>query len=330
MENEFNGGALCKSPEEMDARDFTTEMVMWSVTDEMLKDLPDEVDLIKEINETYKQWSIPCCTATALCHAILIENIFDHMNNKIFVDQKYQWTNNQWKKWEASESGDYLENALKSARKNGVKWTLADWKEFSFKIDWYSYSWRNVDFERFLKIITYYLTIKKPLYWNIRWNATTSKEMSAGEIKTVYAQKDTTWWHAIVLWKIDFKRKIIWFANSRQRNTENKEWSKTLSVFEISFDVFKQLLNNNVFGWRYWEIWDFKDIKPDALFIDFANVDENSESFKAVKRAKENWYIKGVPQEWWWTRLEPNRPMTRLEMLLVLYRIFGWKPFQNN
>lgn len=28
MENEFNGGALCKSPEEMDARDFTTEMVM--------------------------------------------------------------------------------------------------------------------------------------------------------------------------------------------------------------------------------------------------------------------------------------------------------------
>ena len=55
MENEFNGGALCKSPEEMDARDFTTEMVMWSVTDEMLKDLPDEVDLIKEINETYKE-----------------------------------------------------------------------------------------------------------------------------------------------------------------------------------------------------------------------------------------------------------------------------------
>ena len=59
-------------------------------------------------------------------------------------------------------------------------------------------------------------------------------------------------------------------------------------MFEISFDVFKQLLDNNVFGWRYWEIRDFDDIKPDALFIDFANVDENSESYKAVKRAKEN------------------------------------------
>lgn len=329
MENEFTTGALCKSPEEMDARDFQTEMVMWTVTDEMLKDLPEEIDLIKEMEESYKQWSIPCCTATALCHAVLIENIFDHKTNNLFLDQKNQRVDNQWKKREPDESGDYLENALKGARKNWIKWKLSDWSDFSFKIDGYSYSGVNADFERFLKVITYYLSIKKPLYWNLRWNSQTSKEMSAGEIKTVYKQSETSWWHAIVLWKIDFKRKIVWFANSRSRNTENKEWTKTLSVFEISFDVFKQLLDNNVFGWRYWEIRDFDDIKPDALFIDFANVDENSESYKAVKRAKENWYIKGVPQEWW-NRLEPNRPMTRLEMLLVLYRIFGWKPFENN
>lgn len=328
MENEFTTGALCKSPEEMDARDFQTEMVMWTVTDEMLKDLPEEIDLIKEMEESYKQWAIPCCTATALCHAVLIENIFDHKTNKLFLDQKNQRVDNQWKKREINESGDYLENALKGARKNWIKWKLSDWSDFLFKIDGYSYSGIEKNFERFLKVIAYYLSIKKPLYWNLRWNATTSKEMSAGEIKTVYSLKDTTWWHAVALWKIDFKRKIVWFVNSRQRNTVNKDWRKTLSVFEISFDVFKQLLENDVFGWRYWEIWDFKDIKPDALFIDFANVDENSESYKAVKRAKENWYIKGVPQEWW-NRLEPNRPMTRLEMLLVLYRIFGWKPFEN-
>lgn len=328
MENEFTTGALCKSPEEMDKRDFETEMVMGTVTDEMLKDLPEEIDLIKEINETYKQGSIPCCTATALCHAILIENIFDHLNNKIFLDQKDQWTNNQWKEWSSSESGDYLENALKGARKNGIKGKLADWKEYSFKIDGYSYSVVDKDFERFLKVIAYYLNIKKPLYWNFRGNSQTSKEMSAGEIKTVYKSSETTRGHAIVLWKIDFKRKIVWFANSRSWNAKNKEWTKTLSVFEISFDIFKQLYDNNVFGWRYWEVRDFKDIKPEALFIDYANVDENSEWYKAVKRAKENWYIKGVPQEWW-NRLEPNRPMTRLEMLLVLYRIFGWKPFEN-
>ena len=328
MENEFTTGALCKSPEEMDARDFQTEMVMWTVTDEMLKDLPEEIDLIKEIMESYKQWSIPCCTATALCHAVLIENIFDHKTNNLFLDQKNQRVDNQWKKREPEESGDYLENALKGARKNWIKWKLADWSDFSFKIDGYSYSGIEKNFERFLKVIAYYLNIKKPIYWNLRGNTTTSKEMSAGEIKTVYSLKDTTWWHAVALWKIDFKRKIVWFVNSRQRNTVNKDWTKTLSVFEISFDVFKQLLENDVFGWRYWEIWDFKDIKPDALFIDFANVDENSESYKAVKRAKENWYIKWVPQEWW-NRLEPNRPMTRLEMLLVLYRIFGWKPFEN-
>jgi len=329
MENEFTTGALCKSPEEMDKRDFETEMVMGTVTDEMLKDLPEEIDLIKEINETYKQGSIPCCTATALCHAVLIENIFDHLNNKIFLDQKKQWTENQGKERKADESGDYLENALKGARKNGIKGKLADGTDFSFKIDGYSYSGVNNDFERFLKVITYYLKIKKPLYWNFRGNSKTSKEMSAGEIKTVYKKSETTWGHAIVLWKIDFKRKIVWFANSRQRNTVNKEWTKTLSVFEISFDIFEQLIKNNVFGWRYREIRDFKDIKSEALFIDFAGVDTDTEQYKAVKRAKDNWYIKGVPQEWW-NRLEPNRPMTRLEMLLVLYRIFGWKPFENN
>lgn len=328
MENEFTTGALCKSPEEMDKRDFQTEMVMWTVTDEMLKDLPEEVDLIKEINETYKQGSIPCCTATALCHAVLIENIFDHLNNKIFLDQKKQWTENQGKERKADESGDYLENALKGARKNGIKGKLADWTDFSFKIDGYSYSGVNTDFERFLKTIAYYLKIKKPLYWNLRGNSKTSKEMSAGEIKTVYKLSETTWGHAVVLWKIDFKRKIVWFANSRQRNTVNEEWTKTLSVFEISFDIFEQLIKNNVFGWRYREVRDFKDIKSEALFIDFAGVDTDTEQYKAVKRAKENWYIKGVPQEWW-NRLEPNRPMTRLEMLLVLFRIFGWKPFEN-
>ena len=328
MENEFTTGALCKSPEEMDKRDFQTEMVFWTVTDEMLKDLPEEVDLIKEINETYKQGSIPCCTATALCHAVLIENIFDHLNNKIFLDQKKQWTENQGKERKSDESGDYLENALKSARKNGIKGKLADGTDFSFKIDGYSYSGVNTDFERFLKTIAYYLKIKRPLYWNLRGNSKTSKEMSAGEIKTVYKYNETTRGHAIVLWKIDFKRKIVWFANSRQRNTVNKEWTKTLSVFEISFDIFEQLIKNNVFGWRYREIRDFKDIKSEALFIDFAGVDTDTEQYKAVKRAKENWYIKGVSQEWW-NRLEPNRPMTRLEMLLVLFRIFGWKPFEN-
>ena len=185
MENEFTTGALCKSPEEMDARDFQTEMVMWTVTDEMLKDLPEEIDLIKEMEESYKQWSIPCCTATALCHAVLIENIFDHKTNKLFLDQKNQRVDNQWKKREPDESGDYLENALKGARKNWIKWKLSDWSDFSFKIDWYSYSWRNKDVERFLKVIAYYLSIKKPLYWNLRGNSKTSKEMSAGEIKTV-------------------------------------------------------------------------------------------------------------------------------------------------
>jgi hypothetical protein len=95
MENQNTTGALRKEQDNFDQRDFKAEYIVGAVTDEQLVSLPDQVDLLSEINETYKQGAISCCTATALCHAVLIQNIFDHKTNKISVDQKYQWTVNQ-------------------------------------------------------------------------------------------------------------------------------------------------------------------------------------------------------------------------------------------
>lgn len=324
MENQETTGALRKEQDEFDQRDFKAEYIVGAITDDQLVNLPDQVDLLAEINETYKQWSIGCCTATALCHSVLIQNIFDHKTNKLFLDQKYQRTNNQWKKRTPDEGGDFLENALKGARKNWIEGTLADGSKFSFKMDWYMFENMDKDFQRFLKVIAYNLKNKKPMYRSMRWNNTIMNEMSAGEIKSVIKLSDCTRWHAIVLWKIDFTRKIVWFGNSRWRNTTNKEWNKTLSVFEISFDVFEQLCKNNVFNRRYRKVFDFKDIKAEKLFIDFAIDDTESEAYQAVKRAKEKWYIKGVPAEWW-NRLYPDRPMTRLEVILFLHRILSWK-----
>jgi predicted negative regulator of RcsB-dependent stress response len=68
----------------------------------------------------------------------------------------------------------------------------------------------------------------------------------------------------------------------------NKYGDKSLSFFEISFDVFEQLINNGVFGWRYWEILDFEDIKAESLFLDFAITDKNKEEYQAVKWCKDN------------------------------------------
>ena len=329
MQTKFATWALIKNKDEIDPRDFRTDQIFdrkaWGK-----KDLPRKIDLIAEMNETLNQGSIPCCTASALCHAIMIENIFDHWTKEIRADHKDQWVNNQNKRWSSSESWDYLENALKGARKNGVKGTV-NGVEFTFKIDWYSYTYVTAsDFEGVLTNITESLARKSPIYWNLDGNSTTSSEMTKGEIKTVYKRPDISWGHAIVLGKIDWDRKIVWFVNSRSHNTMNKYGDKSLSFFEISFDVFKQLLNNGIFGWRYWEILDFEDIKPEALFLDFAITDKNSEDYKAVKRCKDNGIFHWVPVEWSpLNRFEPNKPITRLEVALVLYRIFGWKDLEK-
>jgi len=72
----------------------------------------------------------------------------------------------------------------------------------------------------------------------------------------------------------------------------NGEKRLSLSTFEIDFDVFEQLLANHIFNFRYWILFDKKDIKMDNLFIDFAGVNKNSEEYKAVKWAKDNGIIK--------------------------------------
>lgn len=324
METEFATGAIRKDQDSFDPRDFKAEYIAGAITDDKLVDLPRSIDLLSEMQETYNQWSIGCCTATALCHTVLLMNIFDFKTNKLFLDQKYQRTNNQWKQRTPTETGDYLENALKGARKNGIKWTLKDWSDFSFKIDWYMFENMETDFERFLKIIAYNLKNKNPMYRSFRWNSKMSAEISAGNVTTVFTLWQATRWHATMLWKIDFDRRIVWFGNSRLRNTNNKDWLKQLSVFEISFDVFEQLCKNQIFNRRYRKVFDFKDIKPEQLFIDFAIDDENSEAYQAVKRAKDAWYIKGVPSTQG-ARLYPDRPMTRLEVILFLHRILSWK-----
>lgn len=326
---EFNTGALIKNKDEIDPRDFRTDQIF----DRKAKgenNLPRKIDLIAEMNETLNQGNIPCCTASALCHCIMIENIFDHYTKEIRLDHKYQRTNNQEKKWSKDEKGDYLENALKGARKNGVKGTV-NWKDFTFKIDGYSYSVVPNDFNQLLEKITETLDRRSPIYWNMDWNGTTSSEMIKGEIKTVYKIADTTRGHAIVLGKIDRDRKIVGFANSWTHNTTNKYGDKSLSVFEISFDIFEQLVKNHIFGRRYWEILDFEDIKPEALFLDFAITDKNSEDYKAVKRCKDNGIFHWGKVEWsLLNKFEPNRPITRLEVALVLYRIFGWKDIEKD
>lgn len=312
--------ALTLTAEEADPRDYEAEFVFGEITNEMLENLPRKVDLIGIIDETYNQGNVGACTAYGITHNVLIQNIINRGTNKIFVDPKYQWVHNQWKVLLPNTWWDYLEHAASTLKNNGIKWTLENGKQHIFKIDWYVTEAVDTDFQRFLKIITYRLANNQPLYRQLRGTQPIWRECSNWEIVTEYTLAGTTWWHALDLWSIDRDRRKVGFVNSWHWNAQNNAWEYKISKFEIGFDLFEKLLKNKIFNRRYWILFHKEDIPMDNLFIDFAGCDKDSEEYKAVKRAKDNGVIKGVPTPLG-NRLEPNRPMTRLETLLVLYRM---------
>lgn len=311
--------ALCLAPDEIDVRDYQSEYVLGIPTQEEIDNLPRKIDLIKIMEETYLQPSwIGCCTAMGISHTILAMEILERNMKDIYVDYKYQWVVNQWKKREKNSGWDFLENAAHTLKKNWVKWKI-NWKDFVFKIDWYTTEEVGTDFNKFLKNAARHLSNNRPLYWAIRGNAQTWKECNAWEIKTVYPFKWTQG-HAIMLWGIDFDRKKVKICNSWSWNSKNEDDRISISSFEISFDVLEKLIKNWVLNFRFWLFYNYIDLPMAKLFDDFVWYEENTEAYKAVEWAKTNGIIKGTPTTNG-ARLEPNRPATRLEILLILYRI---------
>ena len=56
------------------------------------------------------------------------------------------------------------------------------------------------------------------------------------------------------------------------------------------------------------------------LFKDFT-YNKWEEASEAVKWAKDNWIIKWIEHSDWERYLEPNSPVTRLQILIILYRL---------
>lgn len=315
--------AIWKDPEEADQRDFVAWDVFGTPSDDELSKV-ESISLTNMILETVNQWCVPSCTANSLCHLIHIQNAVEEMTTDIWVDHDDQWINNQWKRkvcqW---ETGDYLERALQTLYKNWVKWKIS-WRDFVFKIDWYAFqSWTSDGFDKMLRIAAYRMDkLNQPLYVAFRWNNRISLEISQWERKTLIGMQDQTYGHAVWWTGVDFERKYVEFVNSRHHNTVNGVWQKKISSFKISFDLFEKLIKNSMRGWRYFIPFDAKNMTEKPLFVDYAQWSE-PEHTEVVKWAKDNGIVKGVPSPQW-PRLEPHASTTRLQNILMLYRVAKW------
>lgn len=319
---ELGAGALWKEPHEMDERDFVAGDVVWLPSDKELDEVKS-IDLSRVQMETINQGCVPSCTAVALTHNVTIQNILDHKTVDLSASAIDQRENNQKRIWECKWRWDYLENAVGTLYKNGVKWKILG-KDFVFKIDWHMYeSWKVFPFDKMLKLMAYRIgSLKQPLYLAFRANSKISREITEWRWKTVIKLDETTYGHATLWTAVIFEENDVKITNSRDFNTDNMNGDRKLSTFRISFDVFEKLLANGIFGWRYFLTFDKKDMASEKLFVDYATGTEQ-EHTDAVTWVKENGIVKWVPSPQW-PRLEPHTNVTRLQVIIMIYRAFMW------
>ena len=204
---------------------------------------------MRGISETYPQWKLGSCTAMATTHSMKIQNELEY-NRKIFLDRKHLWKN-MWHSLTKYDGWDSVENALKTALKNGIEWLL-DWKVVNFKADCYGY-WLRDNRTKALQLF--------PLITVIKWNANTRKEMILWEVKTVWKFRG---WHAIVIAGYDVG--YVYFYNSFW----DAVTKKGISNFKISRPNFEVMLKNGMINWRYFTLIDKKELKDYAVEIELS------------------------------------------------------------
>jgi len=312
-------------PMEADPRDFQVENVLWKIDKSKIK---DKVDLLKEADDkliSVYQWCVPSCTASSLTNYITLQETIERnskLNFKVEIDW-IKWTKRlreeMWHKWICKwEHGDYLEHALKTVRHNKLLAETTYYNPLSIKdeylwITWYAYANTTID------NMKYWLSMWFPLYFAFRWNKNTWFEISKWEIKTT--NFTPTGWHAVTAYWYD--KNYLYFINSWTPNDWDKyKWE--YAVFKISWVNLMNMVRKWLANWRFWIVYnvdDNLDSYKKQMFKDY-KIDESTEAGKAVKYMTDNWIIKWVPHSDW-KYLEPWRSVTRLEIIVILYRLIN-------
>jgi len=301
---ERNPWTLWREQFEADPSDFTTENTVGEPTSEELANLPESVNLLDDLPRTYNQGSLGACTAYALTHIQLLQNCREFESALLELDPLSLWIN-MGHNPKVPDGWDYLENALKFSKSKWINGTGPGGKSLVFFTE--SYAYKNIwtawkaDFDT----MKYYLSKWFPLYAALKWTSKTWRELSNGELVTVYPAASTTGWHAVGIYGID--NDYVYFANS---------WATSpKSQFKVSRANITEMVKMGMLNWRYWLVYDKKDIVTPALFEDYYK-EKDTEEYKAVKRCKDNGIVKGSKG-----RLLPNEPLTREQMCLLLYRM---------
>ncbi len=310
-------GAKAKEIWEADPRDFKVIDLLWEPSEKELKKTPKQRNLIDEwLDHTYNQGSTGSCTSVALTHVMKILNAIDYeMKKWIELDWTDLRTKMGHKIWD--KRGDYLENALKTLYKKWELGSVYDERK-TFFIDGYAYHPFDAS-DKWIKLVKYLIWVKGyPLYFATRWNRKVWMDMVKGEITHIITPEQATWGHALCI--AGYDDEYFYVVNSWTPNYPKD--NPTISMFKWPIRLFKEAIQKWMVYWRFFVVFDKID-KENMLFPDFNN-NKWKEAYEAVKWAKENGIVKWVPHSDGKYYLEPNRPLTRLEFIVMLYRYTQW------
>ena len=209
---EYNPKTLWREEFEADNKDFKVENTVGDPTPNDIKDLPESVNLLDWLPRTYNQWALGACTAYALTHIQLFNNVKEFESDLVEMDPLSLRKNMGHDPANKEDSWDYLENALKHSTKEWINGRKPDGKSEVFLAS--SYAFKNLwtGSEADFNNIKYYLNKWYPLYTAIKGTSKTWRELSAWELVTVFPASQTTWGHAVAMFGIDDT--YVYFANS--------------------------------------------------------------------------------------------------------------------
>ena len=256
MEYQFNPWCLTLSEDMMDSRDFKAEEVIQL---DYSLELPKHFSLGERIYKTNYQNGWWSCTSNATSHGYQVLKVEEKWvkptdGNIITPDWKDLWTNMWHDLNDKNDSGDYVEKAINTALKYWIK--TEEWGVVN--IDGYTYQDWTAD-DKWIELLKRYLYEWFPIVRCLRGNATTWKELSAGQIKSVIQIKDRNWGHAVCL--VGWDEWWFWFVNSWKTN--DGKWFK--SRFYVPYQFLKMC--QWMFNWRYRPLFIKGLIQKDPKYI---------------------------------------------------------------
>lgn len=272
---------------EADPRDISVEEVLAVPTATDIANLPIEYHNEALIGATYYQNWYGSCTAMGTTHSMLVQNTKELIKKNPWLAQQVAtkiksgvnavelywedlWTKMGHNLADKTDSGDYVEKALDTTNKKGIKGKTYDGAETVFFGLNYSYS---RDYSQ--NMLKYWLT-KYPLVFVMSGTSLTWSEMMTGEVKTLIEKIKSTGSHCITCTWYDSYGLIV--SNSWRPN--DKTGKKCL--FRISWANIQKMLNIGMLNWRYWVEFD----KEDAVLDLDMYIEENNaiEILKAINK----------------------------------------------